>query len=194
MPDYAALERPMRECFQFHDLDVLDHGHAVRAKFDALIAAMEKGETPEGDWSLPQWLLPNAEQLLGRLLDRETLARYQIWHDCGKPHCRTVDEAGKQHFPDHAAASARTWLAAGGDEQAGRLIASDMDFHLLGAEDVPAFAARPEAASLMLTAIAEIHANAEMFGGTCSTSFKMKRKHLERRGKKVLEAWQQPQS
>lgn len=39
--------------------------------------------------------------------------------------------------------------------------------------------------SLLLTALAEIHANAEMFGGIESQSFKSKYKQLDRRGNKL---------
>jgi hypothetical protein len=66
----------------------------------------------------------------------------------------------------------------------------DMDVHLLKAEDIPEFAGRPQAAALLLTALAEIHANAAMFGGTESTSFKIKLKHLERRGKQIAQILQ----
>jgi hypothetical protein len=40
-----------------------------------------------------------------------------------------------------------------------------------------------EAATLWVAGWAEIHANAAMFGGFESTSFKIKRKHLLSRGK-----------
>ena len=30
-------------------------------------------------------------------------------HDCGKPYCITIDEAGRRHFPDHANVSANTF-------------------------------------------------------------------------------------
>ena len=44
----------------------------------------------------------------------------------GKPVCRTVDAERRQHFPDHAAVSARVWDEAGGDPDVGDLIA-DLD-------------------------------------------------------------------
>jgi len=62
----------------------------------------------------------------------------------------------------------------------------DMDVHLLKDAGVDGFSSRPEAATLLLTALAEIHSNAEMFGGIESTSFKIKWKQLNRRGKKIL--------
>jgi hypothetical protein len=42
------------------------------------------------------------------------------------------------------------------------------------------------AISLLITGLAEIHANAEMFGGIESTSFKMKYKQINRRGKQII--------
>ncbi len=110
------------------------------------------------------------------------MAEYAEFHDCGKPFCRIVDEQGRQHFPDHAATSERVWLDVGGDPQAARLMGLDMDAHLLTPETLPDFAARPEAASLLLMAIAETHSNALMFGGTDSDGFKIKMKKLDKRG------------
>lgn len=63
----------------------------------------------------------------------------------------------------------------------------DMDAHLLKADGLAEFASRPQAIPLLLTALAEIHANAAMFGGLDSTSFKIKWKHLNKRGRQVLE-------
>ena len=108
--------------------------------------------------------------------------------NCWKPACRTVDADGRQHFPDHAAASARVWREAGGDEEVAHLIASDMDIHLLKGEGVEAFARRPEACALLLTGLAEITANASMFGGIESTSFKIKFKNLDKRGRAIVKA------
>ena len=42
-----------------------------------------------------------------------------------------------------------------------------------------------DACTLLLAALAEIHSNAKMFGGIDSTSFKMKWKQLDRRGKQI---------
>jgi len=62
----------------------------------------------------------------------------------------------------------------------------DMDIHLLKADGIAEFAARPEAISLLLTGLAEIHANAAMFGGIESTSFKIKFKQISKRGKQII--------
>jgi len=62
----------------------------------------------------------------------------------------------------------------------------DMDIHTIKADGVEEFASRPEAISLLLTGLSEVHSNASMFGGIESTSFKIKFKQLEKRGKKIL--------
>lgn len=114
------------------------------------------------------------------------MAEYHVFHDCGKPACLVIDEEGKRRFPNHAQVSKDLWLSLGGDERVGELIGMDMDAHLLREETLAEFAARPQAIPLLLTAIAEISANAEMFGGIESTSFKIKAKALAKRGKAVL--------
>jgi hypothetical protein len=69
----------------------------------------------------------------------------------------------------------------------GRLIEMDMDLHKLKADGVAEFSQRPEAATLLLVALAEIHANAELFGGIESTSFKIKWKQIDKRGKAIVQ-------
>lgn len=108
--------------------------------------------------------------------------------NCGKPSCLTVDADGRRHFPDHAAVSARVWRDAGGCEEVATLIEQDMDVHLLKAEGVEEFASRPHAIALLLTGLAEVHANASMFGGIESVSFKIKAKHLSKQGKRIVAA------
>ncbi|MNC77597.1 hypothetical protein D3C75_1295840 [compost metagenome] len=61
-----------------------------------------------------------------------------------------------------------------------------MDIHLLKDEGIAEFAKRQEAATLLLTGLAEVHSNARMFGGLDSTSFKIKWKHIDKRGKKIV--------
>lgn len=50
------------------------------------------------------------------------------------------------------------------------------------------FAGRPHAVALLLTGLAEVHANASMFGGIESTSFKIKWKNLDKRGRAIAKA------
>jgi hypothetical protein len=83
--------------------------------------------------------------------------------------------------------SAKIWRENGGDEQIARLIQMDMDIHLLKAEQIEKFCQRPEAISLLLSGLAEVHANCKMFGGIESTSFKIKWKHIDKRGRQICQ-------
>ena len=177
----------MRTCMQFREQNVLEHGLAVTRAFDTLMQALRAGEVPDG-WRIPAWLMadPVRKQFLDRCLPADVLYWYQRYHDCGKPYCQVFDADGRSHFPNHAAVSERVWQECGGDPEVGLLIGLDMAMHLASAEEMAALAKLPQATSLFLTALAEVHANAKMFGGFESTSFKAKAKHLDRRGKKLI--------
>lgn len=110
---------------------------------------------------------------------------YTVYHDCGKPYCRTVDCNGKVHFPDHAKVSALIWKQHGGSEQQCWLMEHDMDIHQLKAEQIDTFCNCPEAITLLLAGLAEVHSNAQMFGGIESVSFKIKYKQIDKRGKAI---------
>lgn len=136
-----------------------------------------------GDLKLPEWFVENHETLTNFQLGIKQVKDYIINHDCGKHLCETHDEKGV-HYPDHANVSADYWLANNGDSLVANLIRHDMFFHTCGAQELEETALSPnELATLLLTALAEIHANAQMFGGLDSQSFKIKYKQIERRGK-----------
>jgi len=137
------------------------------------------------NWRLPEWFQLYKSQILGNLLDTETILEYALFHDCGKPFCQETDSEGRIHFPNHAEISAQIWLDHGGDEQIANLIRLDMDIHRLKAEQIEEFCKRKEAITLLIAGLAEIHSNANMFGGIDSDSFKIKWKHIDRRGKAI---------
>ncbi|MNL30485.1 hypothetical protein D3C87_1522240 [compost metagenome] len=174
----------MLACEQTSGMNMMQHGASVYETFLDLKEHVTKGTLLKFQWKLPEWA--SNPKLWENLLDERAIEEYQLFHDCGKPFCRTVDDEGKQHFPDHAATSEKIWREIGGDEQVAKLIGMDMDIHLLKDEGIADFAKRPEAASLLLTGLAEIHSNAKMFGGIDSTSFKIKWKHIDKRGKKIV--------
>ncbi len=179
-----GLCEAMRSCSQSQGLTVQDHGEMVADYYLDLIGHLQDGKALKYEWRLPDWILD--PKLIDGLPTRDVMLDYHLFHDVGKPFCRTVDEDGRQHFPDHAAVSERVWRDAGGDEEIAQLIGMDMDMHLLKAEGIEEFASRPTAGALILTALSEIHANASMFGGIESTSFKIKWKHIAKKGKSVL--------
>jgi hypothetical protein len=179
----AYIIEAMKACEQTSGLNVLQHGESVRDFYLDLKQHILEGKPLKHPWRIPAWA--GQKELWALTLDDQALAEYQIFHDCSKPFCRTVDEEGRAHFPNHAALSEQIWLQAGGNPLSARLMGMDMDIHLLSGEGIQQFCSQPEAASLLLTGLSEIHSNAQMFGGIESTSFKMKWKHIDRRGKQI---------
>lgn len=176
----------MKLCEQTTGLSVLAHGESVHHYYLDLRNHVLDGSPLRFDWKIPDWL--RAPALWAARLDEAVLSEYQIYHDNGKPFCLEIDADGRTHFPNHAQVSSDLWTAVGGSEKAALLMSLDMEVHTMKADDLEAFCKRPEAASLLITAMCEIHSNAAMFGGIDSTSFKMKWKHLDRRGKQIVKA------
>lgn len=182
----------MRECFQFKTMSMLDHGEDVRSWYLNLKRQIlnDPGLKYESgwEWKLPSWISSEAIKQHFLTADDEVIRLYQIYHDCGKPLCREVDADGKQHFPNHAEVSKAQWLECGGSQDVADLIGMDMDIHTLKACEVEEFAKRPQAITLLLTGLCELHSNAQMFGGIGSTGFKIKFKALERYGARIVAA------
>jgi hypothetical protein len=172
----------MQAGHQTSSLSFWEHGSMVAARFRDLM-----NQDPHMTWRLPAWFTEHADSIRKKLLpDFELIMKYQQWHDLGKPHCRTLDDAGKVHYPDHATVSATIWHQLGGDPKIGKLIGQDMLCHQLRPAEAAAFAANPNALTLLITALCELHANASMFGGIQSDSFKIKFKRLDRCGAIIL--------
>ena len=169
----------MEACEQTKGLNTLQHGQAVHESYKQLIAELESGDC---DCKILTDLYARY-----KLPPPAVLERQHVYHDCGKYLCLTIDENGKRHFPNHAAVSAeqfsRIWPDDGFTKQ---LIAHDMDFHTLRGDDLTATCNMAIAPILYFTAWAEINANAEMFGGRSSDSYKIKAKRLLQAGKKLL--------
>lgn len=152
-------------------LSVLGHGYMVHESYLQLVQELEQGVGPAVLQNL--W-----EALRERLVSLEDIEEYQVYHDCGKPVC-----ANGGHFPGHAEHSANQWARLFGVGTVSELMRLDMKFHLMNAEEAATFWSNPLAPTLYVTAWAEILANASMFGGVDSTSYKIKKKKLERAGR-----------
>lgn len=152
-------------------LSVLGHGYMVHQRYQELLEELNRGDGPPVLQNL--W-----ETLRERLVSPEDIEEYQVYHDCGKPVC-----ANGGHFPNHAEHSAKQWERLFGKCTVAELMRLDMQFHLMNAEEAATFWENPLAPTLYVTAWAEIQANASMFGGVDSTSYKIKRKKLERAGR-----------
>ena len=188
MNNLDKLIEDMKNCQQTAGQSVYQHGEAVANKFDWLVSNAEDVALLDEHFCLPDWFLSYRHRLLAYAMNPIDIRLYQLFHDCGKPYCLSIDAEGKRHFEDHAKVSYETWLKHGGDESIGRLILHDMDLHVMKDADIESFCSTmsiDEASILLLTALCEIHANAEMFGGLQSQSFKIKWKQLNKRGKAI---------
>lgn len=176
----------MANCEQSQGQSVLQHGESVHNYTVDLINHLRSGTPLQFEWRLPEWLIQNKELILNSLPTDETLKRYTIFHDIGKPYCLEIDDEGKRHFPNHAEVSFQIFNQVFDDPIAADLIRHDMDIHLLKADGTEEFAKSPNALTHLLIGLAEIHSNAQMFGGIESTSFKIKWKCLNQRGKQII--------
>ena len=164
--------------------NMLDHGISCYQRFKDLYDHFNKKTPLQQHWVLPDWILSN--NVWDNLLDFNTVAIYLLLHDCGKPDCLEIDSAGRRHFPDHAIHSARTILELTDNTQLERLVRNDMVIHTIAPEGCKGFSENPECITHLVVGLCEIHANAEMFGGFESDSFKIKLKRLNQRAKKIL--------
>lgn len=175
---------------QTKGLSVLDHGLLVSEYFLDLYNHIIQGKDLNNTWKLPEWVYDPV--ILDHLnnLDLDLCSQYQVYHDCGKPYCLVVDDDGKRHFPDHENTSYSKYKEVFGTTEfhnnVAELIRDDMIIHLLKNDGINDFLKNKNHLTLLLTGLAEIHANSEMFGGINSTSFKIKWKQLNKRGKAVI--------
>jgi len=176
----------MTECYQTKGQSVLEHGISVKNYLFDLVNHLRSNDPLQYEWNLPDWLLQNKDLILSSSPDDETLELYTVYHDCGKPFCTEIDENGKRHFPNHAEVSYNYFNQVFSNPVAADLILHDMDIHLLKSDGVVEFCQNPQALTLLLTGLAELHSNAQMFGGTQSTSFKIKWKSINQRGKQII--------
>lgn len=184
--NFATVIRSMKTCGQSETLTVLEHGYMVKNYLFDLIEHLETGSPLRYEWKLPNWVLENKERFLASLPSKLTLKRTTIMHDCGKPYCIVFDDEGKRHFPNHAQVSYNVFKQLYDDGIAAELILHDMDIHLLKADGVEEFSKNKYALVHLIIGLSEIHANASMFGGIHSTSFKIKYKSIDSRGKALL--------
>ena len=162
----------------------MQHGILVNQYFLDLYSHLQFNTTLQYKWIIPSWIYDQKDFILKKLLPIGLLSEYQIYHDIGKPFCKTYDlDTRKLHFYNHATISANTYP---GSSKIKELIESDMLIHTIKDKDIDLFSKRDDAISLLITGLSEIHANAEMFGGFDSISFKIKYKQINTRGKGLL--------
>lgn len=171
----------MQRCEQAPGLNMLQHGQLVHEKYKELIAQLDAHSIEYAE-------LHALYEKYGRTLPPPAvLERYHAYHDCGKHLTLTIGEDGKRRYPDHAEASSRQYAHLFPEDGfTATLIRMDMDFHLMRGEDLLKLCRSPFAPILYFTAWAEVNANASMFGGKESESYKIKRSRLIQAGKKLL--------
>jgi len=186
---FDEMVQAMLRCEQTQGQSVYQHGLSVWEHVRELLDYMRDGSSLTRQWKLPSWLEDYKSDIVAVIGKTQDVQLYCMYHDCGKPYCRTVDEAGKVHFPNHAAVSREVYLHVGGDERIANLIGWDMVLHTAKAEEIERYMneewSMRDAIILVVAALAEIHSNARLFGGIESESFKIKWKQLDRRGKQV---------
>lgn len=176
----------MKLCKQSQNQSVLQHGYSVKNYLFDLLDHLEKGTDLKYQWNIPEWVYANKELILSSIPSREVLKLATIMHDCGKPYCLELDCEGKQHFPNHANKSFEIFNQIYENDLAAQLILHDMDIHLLKSEGVSEFIKNPNALTHLVIGLSELHSNASMFGGLDSTSYKIKYKSINNRGKQIL--------
>lgn len=164
----------MKNCFQFENVDMYEHGLMVSREYTSLLKSLKEGLISE---VFPPVLIDLLSS--NSTLDDELMLQYHSLHDCGKPLCREVDDDHRVRYPDHARISYEQIKKIFPEElDLQFLVLHDMDFHTLKPDELVELASSKYGFSLYLTAWSELMANARMFGGFDSVSFKIKRKKL----------------
>lgn len=182
----------MLTCEQTKGQSVYEHGMSVKAHTFKILDYLRNrgGNNPLEGWRVPKWLEDYKELILNNIHDDEIITLYTLYHDCGKPYCRTVDDDGKVHFPDHAEVSKQTFINVMNDEldydnTIPNLIGWDMVLHTETQQQIAERLkdmTKKDVFTLLIVGLAELHSNAKLFGGIESTSFKIKWKKLNKRG------------
>jgi len=166
---------------------VAEHGRAVWEKSLKILSGQFEG------MRIPDWFQENHVHIVNNVVSTWDFRMYNEYHDCGKPYCIEYDDEGRRHFPNHAEVSARTYLKHYPvDDKVAELIRNDMLLHTVTSDKLKEMLSETDDYSqqfyytLMVTALAELHANADMFGGIESTSFKSKWKKWNRRAKQIF--------
>lgn len=178
--------KAMTECEQTKGQSVYQHGVSVFETFRDL-------QNDCSNFRLSDLIKENLCNLFEDAYRGEIIEQYLVFHDCGKPFCRTVDSEGKVHFPDHANVSKKTYLEFSDfkhKEIVANLIGWDMVLHTSTADEVKNYLdnvwTKSDAYTLALASISEVHSNAKMFGGTDSVSFKSKIKKVIKRVNQII--------
>jgi hypothetical protein len=76
--------------YQFEKQNMLQHGYSVYLYFMDLLTYLKEGKS-EINWILPRPLLENKEDFVTDLSE-DIIFSYLLFHDVGKPFCKTEVE------------------------------------------------------------------------------------------------------
>ena len=179
----------MKSCYQIPNKQtVWEHGESVRENLLKIYDFCSEGKDLPIHWPIPDWLNSHKKSIRQVLYSKELLGRYALFHDLGKPYCSEKDPDGQVHFVDHEKVSAKFWNNLFPNEDLiYKLILNDLKIHKLKATEVEEFCLDKRlAVNLLLSGLAAIYSNQELFGGLESTSFKIKFKTIKQRGKQIM--------
>jgi hypothetical protein len=189
--NYRHMIDCMKNTWQVPDRQtVYEHCVAVRDRaldlYDYIVGGIIELKY---EWKIPEWVDTQKEVIRIELLQntpRSVIDRYTYYHDCGKPLVAEFRD-GKMHFTGHEWYSEYVYKGfLRNDRAVIRLIKNDMLIHRSKANDVEKLKNLRERMALLIVSLSEVHANAELFGGLESDSFKMKWKKVDSRGKALL--------
>lgn len=174
----------MKNAYQIEGTQtILEHGLQVNNYFKLLIDELE-GKRQSN--YLPNFVLKRKEKILKTYYKhRKSIHLYLVFHDCGKPFCKTKLN-NKTHFYNHENISYEIFQSVFDNPIASHLIKNDMLLHKARANNVLELSHVYLIDILCLAYIAEIYANKEIFGGEFSESFKIKKKQMESKIKKLF--------
>ncbi len=205
--NYRRFSEKLRVNEQTAGQSILAHGASVRDHYFALVEHLlgNVNLSQYSNWKLPSWINDNKEFLIQSFPNQDwhayVLDRYLTLHDCGKPDVEVKDETGRTHFPEHEKASRKAYIKFSDknhtnefgeqtewyeDSIIAEMIGNDMLIHTLKADGISEFCNILYSLTHLLVGVATVHSNASMFGGIDSTSFKIKWKTLESRGKQII--------
>lgn len=172
----------MLECEQRKNLCVLGHGKNVHKNYRKILRQLKDRRNFYPVFDLPEWNPDVVQFILKNQLRFQDVREYQIFHDCGKPYCRSVDFDGKVHFKDHEKVSAKVARLVKFNPIVISLIENDMLFHRENFSDITENNVKLHC-TLALTAIAELYENSVTFE---EISFKIKKKKIFNNIKKMV--------
>lgn len=198
------VEAKMKQCFQVEGMNMLQHGELVHEWFQFLIGRNSGSK----EHKKPEWFDFLKERHYTNFLRYEReIYTYHRYHDCGKPYCEKYGLSGSDNretrFPEHHYHSFRIFQNidfSSNDKfqfkevrrkSIEKWINHDMVIHTKNKTTIKEEFLDPfnwgemDAVILLFTALSELHANAQMFGGIQSDSFKIKYKKVTGNGKMI---------